>query len=217
MKNTTKKIFSILLTAALFFSFFGVSQTSSAASKNTAAVKAYKSLLSKKTYKWGYSDEANKTANYSFACVDLNKDGIKELIVISNSASYADQYCKIFTYTNRKIKCVTSCSGISWYKKGKIIAIEDAHTGSYWGDYYQLSKKGKLIRKVSYSGTDMKEYAKKIKHKENSIYYTSYKIGKKEVSYKTYKKKLSRLLKSKKPATINYLKNTAANRARLLK
>lgn len=216
MKNTTKKIFSILLTAALFFSVFGISQTSSAASKNTAAVKAYKSLLSKKTYKWGYSDEANKTANYSFACVDLNKDGIKELIVINDNASYADGYCKIFTYSNRKVKCITTCTGFDWYKKGRVLGMEDAHTGGYWGNYYRLSKSGKLIEKASYSGTDMKEYAKNVKHTDGSIYYTSYKIGKKEVSYKTYKKKLSRLLKGKK-TTINYRKNTAANRKRVLK
>ena len=215
-KKLTKKVFALLLTATLCITALGSSEATAASSKNSVAMKAYKSFLAKKTYKWGVLDESNKTANYSFACIDLNKDGVKELIVINANASYGDGYCKIFTYSNRKIKCITTCTGFDWYKKGKILGMEDAHTGGYWGNYYRLSKSGKLIEKASYSGTDMKEYAKNIKHTDGSIYYTSYKIGKKEVSYKTYKKKLSRLLKGKK-TTINYRKNTAVNRKRVLK
>lgn len=216
MKKITKKGVAFLLIAALFITGWNIPQTAAAATKNFQAIKAYKSLLSKKTYKWGESP-SNVTANYDFACIDLNRDGVKELVVKNNWTTYAEGYCKVFAYVNHKIKCVTTCYDIDWYKKGKIIGIEDAHTGAYWGDFYQLSSKGKLIKKAHYSGTDMKEYAKHIKHRSGMVYYTSFQIANKEVSYKTYKKQLKRLLKSKKPTKFEYHQNTAANRKAFLK
>lgn len=215
MKKITKKGVAFLLIAALFITGWNIPQTA-AATKNSQAIKAYESLLSKKTYEWG-DTTANITANYDFACIDLNRDGVKELVVKNSWASYGDGYCKVFAYVDHKIKCVINCYAIDWYKKGKIIGIGDVHAGIDWGEFYQLSTKGKLINKANYVGTDTKKDAKKIKHRSGTFYYTSFQIANKEVSYKTYKKQLKRLLKSKKPTKFEYHKNTAANRKAFLK
>ncbi len=88
--------------------------------------------------------------------------------------------------------------------------------GGYYTAYYKLNKKNKLVEKLSCSGTDMKEYADPIKHIEKvtndwKIYYTSYKVNRKETSYKAYNKKEKELIKygAKK---IKWHKNTKDNR-----
>lgn len=194
--------------------------SASTASTNKKAVDAYRKILAKKTYSWDrYAPGANKTSNYLFACVDLNGDGIKELIIENPNACYAAGYVKIFTYVNNRVKCVTTCSGFQWYKKAKIIGIEDAHTGAYWGDYYKLGKNGELISKASYSGTDLKYYAKHVKHTGTvngyRVYYTSYRINGKETSYSNYKKQFKKITKNQKAITVQLKKNTKANRAKL--
>ena len=107
----TKSVVSILGVIAVTLVFLMISaQTVSAstASTNKKAVDAYRKILAKKTYSWDkYVPGANKTGNYLFACVDLNGDGIKELIIENPNACYAAGYVKIFTYVNNRIKCVT--------------------------------------------------------------------------------------------------------------
>lgn len=219
----TKSVVSILGVIAVTLVFLMISaQTVSAstASTNKKAVDAYRKILAKKTYSWDkYVPGANKTSNYLFACVDLNRDGIKELIIENPNACYAAGYVKIFTYVNNRVKCVTTCSGFQWYKKAKIIGIEDAHTGAYWGDYYKLGKNGKLLSKASYSGTDLKYYAKHVKHTGMvngfKVYYTSYRINGKETSYSNYKKQFKKITKNQKAITVQLKKNTKANRVKL--
>lgn len=212
-------MFAIILAFTTAFAqpvFAGTSAT------NKKAVAAYKKILARKTFSWDrYVPEANKTAKYLFACVDLNGDGIKELIIENPVACYAAGYVKIFTYVNNRVKCVTTCSGFQWYKKAKIIGIEDAHTGGFWGDYYKLDKNGELISKASYSGTIYKHYAKHVKHigKINVLngyrgYYTSYQINGKETSYNNYKKQFKKITKNQKAITVQLKKNTKANRAK---
>lgn len=219
----TKNVVSILGVIAVTLVFLMISaQTVSAstASTNKKAVDAYRKILAKKTYSWDkYAPGANKTSNYLFACVDLNGDGIKELIIENPNACYAAGYVKIFTYVNNRVKCVTTCSGFQWYKKAKIIGIEDAHTGAYWGDYYKLGKNGELISKASYSGTDLKYYAKHVKHTGTvngyRVYYTSYRINGKATSYSNYKKQFKKITKNQKAITVQLKKNTKANRVKL--
>ena len=227
MKNKTyqaaKRVASILSMIVITLVVLMTSaQTVSAstASTNKKVVDAYRKILAKKTYSWDkYAPGANKTSNYLFACVDLNGDGIKELIIENPNACYAAGYVKIFTYVNNRVKCVTTCSGFQWYKKAKIIGIEDAHTGAYWGDYYKLGKNGELLSKASYSGTDSKYYARHVKHtgmvNGYKVYYTSYRINGKETSYSNYKKQFKKITKNQKAITVQLKKNTKANRAKL--
>lgn len=223
--TTLKKLFGTLLTAAIITT--SAAAPASTAFANTAgtnrkAITAYKKMLAKKTFSWSsnLAQAENDTSSYTFLCKDLNGDGVSELVVTNPNACYAAGYTKVFAYVNHNVKCVTTCSGITWYQKGKIIGIEDAHTGAYWGDFYRLTKNGKLIVKASYGGTDDKSYAKKAKHTEHSsygfsIYYTNYKINNKETSYKNYKKQFKKMTKNQKAATLHFQKNTKANRAKM--
>ena len=65
--------------------------------------------------------------------------------------------------------------------------------------------------------TDMKEYAKTYKRKEGILYYTSYKIHGKEMTYRNYKKSEKKLLGGEKMITIKEHKNTSTNRKSYLK
>ncbi len=79
----------------------------------------------------------NKTENYKFACIDLNGDGIKELIVENSEVCWADGSVKVFRYVKGKVKKVLLCHGFKWYKKSKTILAEEAHTGIFEGKYYK--------------------------------------------------------------------------------
>ena len=196
----------------------------SAAKTNKKAISAYKKMLSNSYYSWtGQGDpEANKTSNYSFCCVDINKDGVKELIIHSEKASWASNTYKLLVYRNGKVSSVLACHGIEVYKKSRVIGVEEAHTGDFSGDFYTLSKKGKLKEKASYCGTSYSGFFTysnyKIKHTENGIFYFSYKIGGKETSYTNYQKKYSKLIKNNEgKVKLKFVKNTSANRMAKLK
>lgn len=221
--HISKKLISVLMAAAIILTFVILPAQSVSASSSTntnkKAIAAYKRMLSKETYHWSSVDYENQTSKFSFACVDLNGDGVKELIVHNSSACHASGYYKIFAYVNNRVKCVKTCADVVWYKKAKVIGIDDAHTGFYTGVFYKLSKKGKLVNKASYRATDMKEYAKHVKHREGGnglyIYYTSYKINGKETSYKKYKKAFKKLIKTKKYTSLNFKENNYMNRANM--
>ena len=149
MKKVSKKIGMMLLVIVMIMVGLPLDTTEVAAKvTNQKAIKAYTKMLSKKYYKWEkYSGSAykeydvNKTQNYDFFCIDLNKDGVKELLVCNNIASYAEGYVKIFTYKNGKVKCLLTSSCIEIYKKSMTIAYESRHTGFCWGYFYKMKKK----------------------------------------------------------------------------
>lgn len=217
----SKKILSLILIAALMITGINIKTVKTyAKDTNKKAITAYRKLLSKEKHKWreDYSSapDVNKTKNYKFACIDLNGDGIKELVVENPEACWADGSVKIFRYVKGKVKKVLLCHGFEWYKKSKIILVNDAHTGAYWGTYYKIKNNGKIVKKAEYSGTDDKSYKKQAKHKESfygmTVYYTSYKINGKKTSYKKYKAALKKMLKAKKYTKIQLYKNTEDNR-----
>jgi len=218
----SKKIFSIILSIALIVTSINIIPSNSSANdKNKKAIAAYDKLLSRNHYNWSKNDEWNSKVNkpkyYKFSCIDLNGDGVKELVLENTNASWADCDTMILKYMNGKIKRVLKCHGITWYKKSKIISVEDAHTGIFWGNYYKIRNNGKLINKAEYSGTTDELYRSQAKHKENigdmTIYYTSYKINGKEKSYKKYRKELKRMLKGGKKTKIKLYENSVKNRA----
>ena len=147
-----------------------------------------------------FSLETKHTINQSVKCI------------ISTDSSYGSGYVKILIYVNNKVKLVSTNSGFGWYKKRKIIQIDDAHTGSYWQERYKLTSNAKTREVSSYMATDMKEYAKTYKRKEGILYYTSYKIHGKEMTYRNYKKSEKKLLGGEKMITIKEHKNTSTNR-----
>lgn len=126
MKKSIIKIIACLFVASMLLPANAVS--AEAASQNQKALKAYEKILSNPTYSWSSLSNENKTKDYKFACEDLNGDGVKELILYNPTASYGSGYVKILMYVNNKVKLVSTNSGFGWYKKRKIIQIDDAHT-----------------------------------------------------------------------------------------
>lgn len=219
-----KKLVSAFILVMAFAFVGSVQLTSHAASnraKNKKALAAYEKLLSKPTYKWSSMSSENMTKNFRFCIVDVNKDGVKDLLLANDSACHASGYYKLLTYHKGKVKCVLTGDNIGVYKKRGVVYTNFAGTGSYSAYYYKI-KNGKAIEKAACKGTDTKEYAKpKVKHKEGkgayAIYYYSYTLNGKEVSYKTYKKKMKKLLKKSKESDLTYYDNTAQNRADYIK
>ena len=216
----SKKIVRVFVFAVIFVLVGCVSSTSYAMSnraKNKKALAAYEKLLSKSTYKWSSMSSENRTKDFRFCLIDANKDGVKDLLLANDSACHASGYYKLLTYHKGKVKCVLTGDNIGVYKKSGVVYTNYASTGSYSAYYYKI-KNGKAVEKASCKGTDTKEFAKpKVKHKAGkgvyAIYYYSYTINGKEVSYKTYKKKMNKILKKAKESNLTYYDNTAENRA----
>lgn len=196
-------------------------QPAHAASANTKACKAYKKLLSKTTMKWG-TGRAVSTKQLQFACQDINKDGVKDLVVFNPDAINWEGYYRIYTYKKGKAKLVGAFSDLrvcrnknffrdSWYRTGAGAAYS----------YYRLGKDGKVKELASYATQDMYEPDAKIaKVKRNSdgvpTYYYACKVNGKSVSYSKCMAKIKSLKKGSKD-TLKYHVNTAKNRAKYLK
>lgn len=218
MRKMLKKIVSAVLVSAIMFTSLNIqSAGADAASKNKKAIAAYKKVLLKKSNNdWGKNPD-----DYSFQCVDLNGDGVKEM-VIYNSGANALSSMRIYGFINNKAKVLKKCEGISWYKKSKVLVFDRTWGGAYPITCYKLDKNGKLVEKASTEAVDSSLYESvknKVKHKDkkNGLYYYSYKINGKETSYKVYKKKFKQLTKGGKESQFKLKKNTAANRSKYLK
>lgn len=111
------------------------SKVSAKASPNIKkkAMKAYRDFVRKSDYAWFY-------------LIDINKDGVKELI-LSNRNNYTD--IKIYAYSKGKIQFIEndySMMGYSYNKKTKRLHGGWEGSGSIEDWYYTISKSGKLKR-----------------------------------------------------------------------
>ena len=213
-------VFVLVVAVAVMGSVQITAHAASKKATNKKALAAYEKLLSKSTYKWSSMDMENQTSEYQFCVVDANKDGVKDLLLMNYSACHASGYCKLLTYYKGKVKCVLTADGISVYEKAGVVNSYYTGTGTHLGHYYKI-KNGKAVEKASFAATDTKEYARpKVKHTSGGtykLYYYSFKINGKEVSYKTYKKKMKKLLKNSEASELTFYDNTAANRAMYIK
>lgn len=111
-----------------------------AATKNADAKKAYSELLTKSKISWGNN---YSTTKLKFSCIDINADGISELIVKNEAASYSEGYYKIYAYISGKAKCIWTgfsdkpaiCSD-----KG-LIYDRGSHMDYTWEHYYLFDSK----------------------------------------------------------------------------
>ena len=171
MRKMFKKIVSaVLVSAIMFASLNSQSIGADAAGKNKKAIAAYKKVLLKNSN----NDWAGNPKNYKFQCIDLNGDGVKEMVLQSDDIPAKSGMC-VYAYVNNKAKLVEMCEWISWYKKSKILIFDSTWGGAYPVSYYKLSKNGKLVEKASYEAVDssMYEYVKnrgKYTDKKNDMY-----------------------------------------------
>ena len=146
------------------------SMTSTASS----SMKAYKKFLKKNKYVYG-PDKYYKM-NY-FATIDLDKNGVKELIMIDKS----NREVTVYTYTNGKVKYCGNMydRGIVYIDKNGRLARRFNNSGVKMNYYLTLNKK-KQLSLVSYTYDKVeKKYYKKTGVVESSEDYNRSKISKK--------------------------------------
>lgn len=196
-------------------------QPAHAASANTKACKAYSKILSKKTMKWG-TGRTVSTKQLKFACQDINKDGVKDLVVYNPDAISWEGYYRIYTYKKGKAKLAGAFSSLRVCRNKNFFRDTRSYTGgaTVYG-YYRLGKNGKIKELASYATQSMDEPDAKIaKVKWASgdvpVYYYDCKVNGKSASYSKCMAKIKSLKKGSKD-TLKYRTNTAKNRAKYLK
>lgn len=196
--------------------------TSNAASSKTAALKAYKKLLSKSTFKWhhynGYSTVNSSKLKFSLVYIDNNT--VPELIVQNPEAAHYEGTYHIYTYRNGKVKYVGDLmDGVAYYKKTGIVRAHYGGTGGSCYYYFKLSK-GKLTYKLYKNDEIEWQYDSNGDGKLSVLYYKakSNKVGNEQkISKAKFNAALKKLIKSKKLSKPKYHKNTSTNRKKYLK
>ncbi len=174
---------ALFMVMVIFITLF--SESNAYAAYKTDYIKLYAKKLNSIEKEWyeKYGDEGiDYSGNKSirFCLLDLNGDGIKELIVRDMNVRF-DAY-EVYTYYNKKVKLVTASYGVilmlnTYSKKNAIgIMVFDDNSKAYGTTYYKI-KNGKLKKNESCY------YESKDFNGKKDIYY----INKKVISKLKYK------------------------------
>ncbi|WP_455539197.1 hypothetical protein [Terrisporobacter sp.] len=185
--------------------FFSISNATSMKNTSSAAsIKAYKKFLQKNKYVYGL-DKYYKM-NY-FTTLDLDKNGVKELIMIDKT----NKEITVYTYSNGKVRyCGNMYDRSSVYidKKGRLARIFN-NSGAKMNYYLTLNSKEQLYL-VSYTYDKLK----KKYYKETNVVESSKDYNRVKISKKTYNKEIKKAGFSKDVS--KYL-NNRSNRIKYLK
>ena len=176
------------------------SMTSTASS----SIKAYKKFLKKNKYVYG-PDKYYKM-NY-FATIDLDKNGVKELIMIDKS----NREVTVYTYTNGKVKYCGNMydRGIVYIDKNGRLARRFNNSGVNMNYYLTLNKKKQLsLVSYTYDKVEKKYY------KETGVVESSEDYNRSKISKKTYNKAVK---KSDFAKNVSKHLNNSSNRDKYLK
>lgn len=191
-------------------------------SKNKAAMKSYAALLAseKKAKKVLGNNLYTQVSSSSckFALIDLNKDGIKEMVMTSDGGYHAE----ILAYVKGKVKIVgnsfASAGTDKYYPNKKIYYTAILHMGDVIYTHYKFN--GKTMKAVAEKhGSDYinLKTGKPKKSSEMSTFAPyKYTVNGKKVSKKKYQSYVKKLLKGAKSQKLKWHKNTKANRSRYL-
>lgn len=202
MRNLKKNLLSIILSLCLVtVSFLGVAN---AQISTTSSMVAYKNFLqNNKSISNPYT--AYKL-NY-FATVDLDKNGVKELIMIDKT----NKVVTVYTYANKKVKYCGNMydrQGLYMDKLNRLSRVFE-NSGEKMSYYLTLNSKKQLYL-VGYTYDKIeKKYYKVSGLVEGSEDYNRVKISK-----KTYNKEVKKLAFNK---SVNKHLNNKANRNKYLK
>ena len=226
-KNSSCKkiISSIVLVSMIFVLVFEGMQPMQvqAATKEEDALKAYNKLLSKDTFNWASGNVGSlkneiSSKNIAFTTADIDKDGIKELLLYTGSANN-HEYAKIYTYTGGKVKCIYTGDQMDVYSKNGLVYREAGGTGTYIIDYFKYSE-GSLTQLTLKEGIDdinyIPETSEVYKAKYDSTYYYIFEVKGEEVSYSAYCNYVEKLIKDNKKISLKYRDNTSSTRKKYL-
>ena len=176
------------------------SMTSTASS----SMKAYKKFLKKNKYVYG-PDKYYKM-NY-FATIDLDKNGVKELIMIDKS----NREVTVYTYTNGKVKYCGNMydRGIVYIDKNGRLARRFNNSGVKMNYYLTLNKKKQLyLVSYTYDKIEKKYY------KETGVVESSEDYNRTKISKTTYKRAVQKAAFAK---NVSKHLNNSSNRDKYLK
>ena len=169
-----------------------------------SSIKAYKKFLQKNKYVYG-PDKYYKM-NY-FTTLDLDKNGVKELIMIDKN----NKEVTVYTYTNGKVKYCGNMydRGIVYIDKNGRLARRFNNSGVKMNYYLTLNKKKQLyLVSYTYDKIEKKYY------KETGLVESSEGYNRTKISKTTYKKAVQKAAFSK---NVSKHLNNSSNRDKYLK
>lgn len=208
MKYKTQKAVSVFLCAVLVFILIPCSQ-SYAKTMKRQALDAYNTFLSDKSVKWGDSDLQIPLDKCSFALAYIDNNSVPELILYNlGNTSHIQGYGLLYTYKNNNIICLESLSmndPFCYYKK----------TGIYIDNYTGMGFSTDFYNKISGTKISIRLSRSKGYLVDDSVSCT-YSTGSGEITKAEFKKKLRKLVGSRKKTTPEFYQNTAVNRTKYL-
>lgn len=187
--------------------------------KNKKARKAYKKLLEQRRY------QKSERVNPMYALIDLDNNGIDELIIDTDGVYAAGQVNEVYTYKNGKVKKMAEVPFVPFK------VYTDGTFQSYYGKgeyieciYYRL-KNGSIKKSMEMTGYQAPENSipesLKTKNGEYDDYGVNYwrvkKINNKNVSYAACKKWMEKFDSTHKELKLKYRRNNKKNRSTMLK
>lgn len=113
---------------------------------NTEAHKVYQEVLDQDEIKWSSdSDRSYSSSDYSFKLIDLNNDGVDELLLTCNPASHAEGYMKIGMISDGEFKLVAYGEAVrSYYPKSGVVICHYSNMGQS-SNVYSVLKDNELL------------------------------------------------------------------------
>ena len=209
MRRIIRNVFIMFMAVVLCFTSEFCGARAEALSVNAKALKAYKKLLAK--------NEKEPFCRF-FALIDLNKDGVMELVYGDDSRD--PYHSSLLAYVNGKVKAVGGgFSGDEKYYPNKHLYYTSTfHTGVEEHSYYKFTGK-KLVKLAEKYGNESinavtgKPKTKKDKKKYKSLFAPyKYTVRGKTVSKKKYESYVKNLKKGAKNKKLKFVKNNVGNR-----
>lgn len=209
-----RKVKQITCLVIIFlFALFLVPHQADAAStktKNKKAKAAYVKLLSKSTIGWG-SGKCN-TKNLKYSYMDINGDGVSELLLYNMEASHADGWNRIYAYVGGKAKSLGAFTDIEICKNKNFFTDTYSNHGVTRTKYYRLKSNGKKVLLAeytsSYGGYPHGAKGQVMKKKDATygymIYYYNFKVNGKTTTYKKCMQVVNSLKKKAKYNKISW-------------
>lgn len=190
-----------------------------AASTNSKAVKAYSTMLAKKNLKW--VDGTTRSSSLKFACQDINKDGVMDLVVYNPNAYDYEGFYRVYTYMKGKVKRVGTFYDLGVYSNKNFFVDSRAHMGWWHENYYRFDKNGKLVPLASRTGQELYppdegDYEVEWLSEDIPLYYFGWQVNGKAATSSEYTATVTALKQGAKD-TLKFHANTAKNRTKYLK
>lgn len=222
MKFPKKSFAAALLLVCAATAVTPMQAEAASARKKQQAMYAYRTFMNQSQIPWTSWSFA-PASQVEFATADINKDGIKELILRWSYASHAEGWDRIYTYRNGKVKSLGEFTSVTISKNKNYFTNYYMGTGGSLNYFYRLKKNGKKECLVKYQTSDVPPTNAKgsVVKKHNKtfgrdVYYYGMKVNGKRVSYKKCMKKVRSLEKKSRTLSLTYHKNTMENVGRYL-